>query len=119
MNEQLVEAERRCLLALAEGRTPSPEDEAPLVEAVRAIDPRPEVRLLLLARLRARREAAVERARRQRSGSRLAVRAGSGSTNRMSGRASSGGSWLIEEIGPPTFSGVPLKEGERDGLPAD
>jgi hypothetical protein len=118
MNARLAAAEARCVAALAEGRVPSPADEAPLIDAVRAVDERPEVRLALLARFRARREAAVERARGQLVGSRLGRGPGSGSTSVMSGRVRGGASWLIEEIGPPTF-GAPPTEGERDGLPAD
>jgi hypothetical protein len=118
MNERLAAAEARCVAALAEGRVPSPADEAPLIDAVRAVDERPEVRLLILARLRARREAAVERARRQLTGIGAGGGTRSGSTSGMSGRGPGGGSWLIEAIGPPTF-GAPPTEGERDGLPAD
>lgn len=114
MNERLAAAEARCVLALAEGRVPSPRDEAPLIEAVRAVDPRPEVRLLLLARFRARREAAVERARGQLAGSRLTATAGSGATSGMSGRGL-GVASLVEELGA---AWAPRK-GERNGLPAE
>lgn len=56
MNERLAAAERRCVLALLEGRAPSAADEAPLIEAVRGITPMAEERLLILAHLRRQRE---------------------------------------------------------------
>jgi hypothetical protein len=115
MNERLVEAETRCALALIERREPTVEEERPLIEFVRSLDERPEVRLLLLQRFRERRDERVGHL----EGTLRAAAAGSGSTSVMSGRASGGGSWLIEAIGPPTFGGAPLQEGECDGLPAD
>lgn len=106
MSERLVEAETRCALALVEGREPTVEEERPLIDFVRSLDERPEVRLLLLRRFRERREERVG----QLLGTVRAAKAGSRSTNGMSGRSLGGASWLIEEIGPPTF-GAPLNEG--------